>query len=157
MADQANSHPTAIQGVDIDKVSAWLVANIADARAPFSFSLIAGGRSNLTYKVTDANNVGYVLRRPPLGHVLATAHDMAREHRIIAAVGKTGVPVPKTLGVCIDESVNGAPFYVMAFVEGEVLDSAEKAAKLDPSLRIDASMNLIDVLAEFHAVDVDAV
>lgn len=157
MADQANSHPTAIQGVDVDKVSEWLVANIADARAPFSFSLIAGGRSNLTYKVTDANNVGYVLRRPPLGHVLATAHDMAREHRIIAAVGKTGVPVPKTLGVCTDESVNGAPFYVMAFVEGEVLDSAEKAAKLDPSLRIDASMNLIDVLAELHAVDVDAV
>jgi aminoglycoside phosphotransferase (APT) family kinase protein len=119
MADQANSNPTSIQGVDVDKVSAWLVANISDARAPFSFSLIAGGRSNLTYKVTDANNVGYVLRRPPLGHVLATAHDMAREHRIIAAVGKTGVPVPKTLGVCTDESVNGAPFYVMAFVEGE--------------------------------------
>jgi aminoglycoside phosphotransferase (APT) family kinase protein len=162
MADQANSHSTAIhgkdiQGVDIDKVSAWLTANIDGAQAPFSFSLIAGGRSNLTYKVSDANNVGYVLRRPPLGHVLATAHDMAREHRIIAAVGQTGVPVPKTLGVCTDESVNGAPFYVMAFVEGEVLDSAEKAAKLDPSLRIEASMNLIDVLAELHAVDVDAV
>lgn len=157
MADQANSHSTAIQGVDVDKVSAWLTANIDGAQAPFAFSLIAGGRSNLTYKVTDANNVGYVLRRPPLGHVLATAHDMAREHRIIAAVGQTSVPVPKTLGVCTDESVNGAPFYVMAFVEGEVLDSAEKAAKLDPSLRIDASMNLIDVLAELHAVDVDAV
>ena len=162
MADQANSHSTAIQdnaiqGIDIDKVSAWLTANIDGAQAPFAFSLIAGGRSNLTYKVTDANNVGYVLRRPPLGHVLATAHDMAREHRIIAAVGQTSVPVPKTLGVCTDESVNGAPFYVMAFVEGEVLDSAEKAAKLDPSLRIDASMNLIDVLAELHAVDVDAV
>jgi aminoglycoside phosphotransferase (APT) family kinase protein len=119
MADQANSNPTSIQGVDVDKVSAWLVANISDARAPFSFSLIAGGRSNLTYKVTDAHNVGDVVRRPPRGHVLATAHDMAREHRIIAAVGKTGVPVPKTLGVCTDESVNGAPFYVMAFVEGE--------------------------------------
>jgi aminoglycoside phosphotransferase (APT) family kinase protein len=162
MADQANSHSTAIQdnaiqGIDIDKVSAWLTANIAGAQAPFTFSLIAGGRSNLTYKVTDANNVGYVMRRPPLGHVLATAHDMAREHRIIAAVGQTSVPVPKTLGVCTDEGVNGAPFYVMAFVEGEVLDSAEKAAKLDPSLRIDASMNLIDVLAELHAVDVDAV
>jgi aminoglycoside phosphotransferase (APT) family kinase protein len=157
MADQANSNSPAIQGVDIDKVSAWLNTNIDGAQAPYSFSLIAGGRSNLTYKVTDGNNVSYVLRRPPLGHVLATAHDMAREHRIIAAVGQTGVPVPKTLGVCTDESVNGAPFYVMAFVEGEVLDSAEKAAKLDPSLRIDASMNLIDVLAELHAVDVDAV
>jgi aminoglycoside phosphotransferase (APT) family kinase protein len=157
MADQANSNSPAIQGVDVEKVSTWLTSNIDGAQAPYSFALIAGGRSNLTYKVTDANNVSYVLRRPPLGHVLATAHDMAREHRIIAAVGKTGVPVPKTLGVCTDEGVNGAPFYVMAFVEGEVLDSAEKAAKLDPTLRVSASMDLIDVLAELHAVDVDAV
>ena len=63
------------------------------------------------------------VRRPPLGHVLATAHDMAREHRIIAALGPTPVPVPPALGLCTDEAVNGAPFYVMGFVEGEVLDS----------------------------------
>jgi aminoglycoside phosphotransferase (APT) family kinase protein len=89
--------------------------------------------------------------------VLATAHDMAREHRIIAAVGRTGVPVPRALGLCTDTDVNDAPFYVMSHVEGEVLDSADKAALLDPSLREQASHHLIDVLAELHAVDVDAV
>ena len=145
------------QGIDVDKVSRWLVDNIDGAVAPFTFDLIAGGRSNLTFRVTDASGVRYVLRRPPLGHVLATAHDMAREHRIIAAVGTTGVPVPRALGLCTDTEVNDAPFYVMSHVEGEVLDSADKAALLDPSLREKASHHLIDVLAELHAVDVDAV
>ncbi len=146
-----------IQGIDLEKVTAWLGANIDGLTTPVEFTLIAGGRSNLTYLVTDAAGQKYVLRRPPLGHVLATAHDMAREHRIIAAVGRTGVPVPRALGLCTDEAVNGAPFYVMSHVEGEVLDSADKAALLDPSLREAASHDLIDVMAELHAVDVDAV
>ncbi|MGA0153939.1 MAG: phosphotransferase family protein, partial [Ilumatobacteraceae bacterium] len=147
----------AVQGIDHDTVSRWLVDNIDGATAPFSFDLIAGGRSNLTFRVTDASGTQFVLRRPPLGHVLATAHDMAREHRIIAAVGKTGVPVPRALGLCTDVEVNGAPFYVMSYVEGEVLDNADKAPLLDQSLREQTSHHLIDVLAELHAVDVDAV
>jgi aminoglycoside phosphotransferase (APT) family kinase protein len=146
-----------VQGIDVEKVTRWLVDNFDGAVAPFTFDLIAGGRSNLTFRVTDAAGTRYVLRRPPLGHVLATAHDMAREHRIIAAVGRTGVPVPRALGLCTDTDVNDAPFYVMSHVEGEVLDSADKAALLDPSLREQASHHLIDVLAELHAVDVDAV
>ena len=146
-----------VQGIDVDKVSRWLVDNIDGATAPFVFDLIAGGRSNLTFRVTDARGSRYVLRRPPLGHVLATAHDMAREHRIIAAVGRTGVPVPRALGLCNYTDVNDAPFYVMSHVDGEVLDNADKAALLDPSLREGASHHLIDVLAELHAVDVDAV
>jgi aminoglycoside phosphotransferase (APT) family kinase protein len=146
-----------IQGIDLEKVTAWLGANIEGLVTPVEFSLIAGGRSNLTYLVTDAAGRKYVLRRPPLGHVLATAHDMAREHRIIAAVGRTGVPVPRALGLCTDDAVNGAPFYVMSHVEGEVLDSAEKADLLAPELREAASHHLIDVMAELHAVDVDAV
>ncbi len=153
MAPEANH----VQGIDVAKVSEWLADNVADARAPFSFQLIAGGRSNLTFLVTDDNGIRYVLRRPPLGHVLATAHDMAREHRIISAVGQTDVPVPATLGLCTDESVNGAPFYVMNFVDGVVLDNAEKAELLDKSLRRSASFNLIDVLCELHDVDIDAV
>lgn len=139
------------------KVSAWLAANVAGAEPPFEFELIAGGRSNLTFLVTDANGVRRVLRRPPLGHVLATAHDMAREHRIIAAVGTTDVPVAPALGLCEDPEVNGAPFYVMGFVDGVVLDSADKAALLAPELRPAAAHHLIDVLADLHAVDVDAV
>ena len=105
-----------MQGIDEPKVSAWLAEHIDGAEAPFEFTLIAGGRSNLTFRVVDAAGHAYVLRRPPLGHVLATAHDMAREHKIIAAVGKTDVPVPPALGLCTDEAVNGAPFYVMGFV-----------------------------------------
>ena len=145
------------QGIDVERVSSWLADNVAGAVAPFDFELLAGGRSNLTFTVTDAQGVRRVLRRPPLGRVLATAHDMAREHRIISAVGTTGVPVAPALGLCEDTGVNGAPFYVMGFVEGEVLDSADKAALLPPALRPGASHHLIDVLAELHDVDVDAV
>ncbi len=152
-----NATPDAPRGIDREPVTRWLVEHIDGAVAPFRFDLIAGGRSNLTFMVTGADGTRFVLRRPPLGHVLATAHDMAREHRVIAAVGRTGVPVPPALGLCTDEAVNGAPFYVMGFVEGEVLDSPEKAAKLPVDLRRPASEHLIDVLADLHAVDIDAV
>lgn len=146
-----------IHGIDIERVSAWLVDHVDGAVAPFEFTLIVGGRSNLTYTVTDANGVKYVLRRPPTGAVLATAHDMAREHRIISAVGLTDVPVPPALGLCTDDAVNAAPFYVMGFVDGVVLDSAEKGAAMTPEHRRSAGLHLIDVLADLHAVDVDAV
>lgn len=147
----------AMQGIDEPKVEAWLNANIEGAQGPYTYHLIAGGRSNITFRVVDANGMQMVLRRPPLGHVLATAHDMAREHRIITAVGRTGVPVPRTLGLCTDDEVNGAPFYVMAFVPGIVLDSPEKGELLPEHLRTKASEDLIDVLADLHAVDIDEV
>ena len=146
-----------MQGIDEARVGAWLDANVEGATGPYGYELIAGGRSNLTYRVTDANGMRMVLRRPPLGHVLATAHDMAREHRIISAVGSTGVPVPRCLGLCTDEEVNGAPFYVMSFVDGVVLDSPDKGELLPQHLRTAASEHLVDVLADLHAVDVDAV
>lgn len=146
-----------MQGLDIERVSRWLVEHVDGAVAPFDFDLIVGGRSNLTFRVAGADGHRYVLRRPPTGHVLATAHDMAREHRIITAVGRTSVPVPRTLGLCTDESVNGAPFYVMEYVAGEVLDSPEKAALLAPELRVGASEHLVEVLADLHAADVDAI
>ena len=98
-----------INGLDRDRVSAWLADNIDGAEPPFDFDLIVGGRSNLTFKVLDAAGDRYVLRRPPTGSVLATAHDMVREHKIIAAVGTTDVPVAPALGLCTDEAVNGAP------------------------------------------------
>ena len=123
-----------MQGIDEVKVEEWLNANIEGAQGPYTYDLIAGGRSNLTFHVTDSHGTQMVLRRPPMGHVLATAHDMAREHRIISAVGKTNVPVPRTLGVCTDEEVNGAPFYVMAFVDGVVLDSPDKGLLLPEAL-----------------------
>jgi len=98
-----------------------------------------------------------VLRRPPLDHVLATAHDVAREFKIISAVGKTSVPVPRALGLCLDVTVNSAPFYVMSFVDGAVLDSPAGAELLSVDLRQIASECLVDVLAELHQVDIDAI
>lgn len=146
-----------MQGLDLPKVGEWLSTHIDGLHPPFSAELIAGGRSNLTFRVSDAAGRSFVLRRPPTGRVLATAHDMAREHRIISAVGRTGVPVPRTLGLCTDSAVNAAPFYVMELVEGAVLDSVDKAALLCDDLRVTASEHLIDVLADLHDVDVDAV
>jgi len=108
--------------------------------------------------VQDGAGRRFVLRRPPLGHVLQSAHDMGREHRIIAALGPTPVPVPEALAFCDDEAVNDAPFYVMAFVSGVVLDDERDAEReLDVPARAAAGRSLVDVLADLHAVDPDAV
>jgi aminoglycoside phosphotransferase (APT) family kinase protein len=146
-----------VVGIDQQRVGSWLDRHIAGARGPYQYTVIAGGRSNLTYAVDDAAGTRYVLRRPPTGHVLATAHDMGREYRLIAAVGATGVPVPRALGLCEDHTVNGAPFYVMSFVDGVVLDSVERGGQLAMGVRAAAGRDLIDVLAALHDVDIDAV
>ena len=132
----------------------WLEANIAGAQGPFRFDMIAGGHSNLTFSVTDANNKHFVLRRPPLGHVLASAHDMSREHKLIVALSKSNVPVAPALGFCNDPAVNDAPFYVMDFVTGHVIRDPETAARvLTNEARRRASESLVDTMAAIHAVD----
>ncbi|WP_406284044.1 phosphotransferase family protein [Embleya sp. NBC_00896] len=142
-----------------EAITAWLAERVG-VSPPLGFELVLGGRSNLTYIVSDADARRWVLRRPPLGHVLATAHDMGREHRILAALGsgRTDVPVPPVVGFCPDDEVNGAPFFVMDFVDGHVVRTAEDAGKLlTPAARRRAGEQLADVLAAIHAVDVDAV
>ncbi|MFD7709028.1 phosphotransferase family protein [Streptomyces sp. NPDC059786] len=114
--------------------------------------LIEGGRSNLTYEVTDGT-ARWVVRRPPLGHVLATAHDMRREHRVISALHETAVPVPRTVLLCEDEDVLGAPFYVMEFVEGTPYRTAGQLAPLGPERTRGAVLGLVDTLVELHSVD----
>ncbi len=148
---------TAPDGIDADGVGAWFADHVPAAGSPLEYRLIAGGHSNLTYSVTDPSGARWVLRRPPLGQVLATAHDMGREHRIISALGPTAVPVPSTAGLCTDDGVNGAPFYVMDFVDGRVVRSHADAESLDPDQRRRAGESLVDVMAEIHGVDVDAV
>jgi aminoglycoside phosphotransferase (APT) family kinase protein len=148
----------AVEGVDIARVTGWFEANIDGVEPPLAFALIPGGHSNLTFDVIDAAGGRFVLRRPPLRQVLATAHDMAREHRIIAALGPTDVPVPPALGLCTDPEVTGAPFYVMAHVEGNVIRDVKAArALLDVDGRGRASESLVDVLARIHSVDPAAV
>lgn len=147
----------AVKGIQTEQVTDWFVAHAPEVAPPLSFELIAGGHSNLTYRVTDQDGRRWVLRRPPLGQVLATAHDMGREHRIITALAPTDVPVAPTIGLCTDEAVNGAPFYVMDFVDGLVVRAAEVGERLSPDQRRRAGESLVDTMARIHAVDVDAV
>ena len=148
-----------MKGIDEPKVSQWLIANCAGLVAPLAFEAITGGHSNLTYKVSDASGRSVVLRRPPLGAVLATAHDMGREHRIICALAVTDVPVPPALGLCSDVSVNDAPFYVMDFVSGAVLDTPAMVRQTlpDPATRGQLSESVLDALVALHSVDPDRV
>ena len=139
-------------------MTAWLEENLDWLAAPYDFELVAGGRSNLTYKVRDAAGHAVVLRRPPAGYVLPTAHDMAREHRVITALGGTSVPVPRTYGLCQDDGVNGSPFFVMEFVEGHIVRDARTAeSALDLKARRRAGESMAQTLAALHAVDVDEV
>jgi aminoglycoside phosphotransferase (APT) family kinase protein len=134
-----------------------MTSAISQAKPPFTFELIAGGRSNLTYRVSDHAGQSFALRRPPVSHVLPTAHDMKREHTVISALGDTDVPVPRALGLCTDDAVNGAPFYVMSFVEGHIIRDEETAAGLSEASRSRAGDSLIDTLVKLHAVDVDSI
>ena len=137
-----------------ENVEGWLVANIVGATAPFQYTQIAGGHSNLTFKVDDAAGHSYVLRRPPLGHRLASAHDMTREHRIIAGLANTNVPVAPALGLCTDDTINELPFYVMSFVDGHVVREKSVAEKLlGPTGCLRASESIVDTMVAIHNVD----
>jgi aminoglycoside phosphotransferase (APT) family kinase protein len=145
------------EGVDLESLRGYFVGHVAGADGqPLAAELIAGGRSNLTYAITDGEHE-WVLRRPPLGHVLPTAHDMAREYRVITALADTDVPVPRTFALCEDNDVNGAPFYVMERVHGRVLRSGEDLATLSAGEAAACSRELVDVLARIHRVDYEAV
>jgi aminoglycoside phosphotransferase (APT) family kinase protein len=147
-----------VEGIAAEPVSEWFDANIDGAGRPYRFELIAGGRSNLTYLVTDGAGRRYVLRRPPTSHVLPSAHDMGREYRIIKSLGPTRVPVPPALGYCEDEAVNGRPFYVMGYIDGNIVRDVDIARRVyTPEQRRVAGEDLIDVLVELHGLDVDAI
>jgi aminoglycoside phosphotransferase (APT) family kinase protein len=149
--------PAAVAGIDVDNVTTWMTDNAAGVVPPLSFELITGGRSNLTFRVADAADGRWVLRRPPLGHVLATAHDVGREHRIIAALTGSDVPVPPLVGLCTDDAVNGAPFYVMQHVDGIVARDAESGEAIPLDARRAVTEALVDGLVAIQEVDVDAV
>jgi aminoglycoside phosphotransferase (APT) family kinase protein len=145
------------RGIDPGPVTDWILERRPDLEAPLEFVLITGGASNLTYRVTDQAGRRLVLRRPPTGHVLASAHDMAREHRIITALQDTEVPVPPVVGLCQDEQVNGADFYVMGFVEGQIVFDLADGEAVEPSLRPIMATSLTDTLVALHSVDPDTV
>ncbi|MCQ8772503.1 phosphotransferase family protein [Streptomyces telluris] len=143
-------------GLDPDRLRAHLERERPGlVRGPLVAELIEGGRSNLTYSVTDGTG-RWVVRRPPLGHVLATAHDMRREHRVISALRPTAVPVPETVLLCEDESVLGSPFYVMEFVEGTPYRTAAQLTAIGPERTRRVVLGLADTLVRLHAVDPQA-
>jgi aminoglycoside phosphotransferase (APT) family kinase protein len=126
------------------------------AEEELTAEVIAGGKSNLTYLLRDGTHT-WVLRRPPLGHVLRTAHDMAREHRVLTALAPTAVPVPRTILLCTDAEVIGAPFYLMEYVDGTVYRTAEQTAELGAERARTLAYTLVEVLAGLHEVDPTAV
>jgi aminoglycoside phosphotransferase (APT) family kinase protein len=149
-------------GADPAVVGPYLAAALDDESwRSVSIELIAAGMSNLTYVVTPeggSDDDAVILRRPPTGAVLATAHDMVREHRVISALGPTPVPVPRTLHLCTDPEILGAPFYVMERVQGIHVVKEFPAGYADsPAERRAVGERLVDVLADLHAVDYDAV
>lgn len=149
---------SAIEGIDRHAIMSWLAARVDALEPPLTFTLIEGGRSNLTYRVEDVGGRRWVLRRPPLQGVLPSAHDMAREHRIISSLWGSPVPVPRTIGYEPDRSVTGAPFYVMDLVEGRVIRDAQAAStQLARAERGTVADSLVDVLVALHTIEPDEV
>jgi aminoglycoside phosphotransferase (APT) family kinase protein len=144
-------------GIAVGPVSAWLARALPASVPPYSFERVIGGHSNLTYIVTDHDSAQWVLRRPPLGELLPTAHDMNREFRVLAALGPS-LPVPPVVGLCTDQSVTGAPFYVMGKVDGFVVrDEAAATSLFSEDGRYRVGLAVADALAAIHAVVPSAV
>jgi aminoglycoside phosphotransferase (APT) family kinase protein len=142
-------------GLRLDALRAWLSAEVpgVDGGAPLIARLLAGGRSNITYELQVASGQRLALRRPPLGHVLPSAHDTRREYTVMRGLASVGFPVPTMLAFCDDVGVIGSEFLVMEYVDGRVVANARDAAALTPAEATAVSAELIDVLARLHAID----
>ncbi|MDQ2795798.1 MAG: phosphotransferase family protein [Actinomycetota bacterium] len=148
---------TELPGVDLAALTSWLDTTKPGLRAgELSGSVIAGGKSNLTYRITDGTST-WALRRPPLAHVLPTAHDMVREWRVISALQGTSVPVADAIALCEAKDVLGAQFYLMGFVDGVVFDQAGVLDRISPEIATRSCELLMDTLVDLHEVDPAAV
>lgn len=152
----AAHQPGAPALVDPVRLGAWLADHVEGARPTVSVTQLAGGASNLTFRVHDGVR-DWVLRRPPASHVLATAHDMVREYQVQRALVHTSVPVAAPAALCEDETVIGAPFYVMSYVDGVVYADVDAVAGITEDEARAASVELVDVLARLHGTDPRAV
>ncbi len=146
------------EGYDVPAVEAWIAQHIKDLTPPFKWTRLLGGHSNLTYRLDDKRGQSAVIRRPPQGELLPKAHDMSREWALISALGPTAVPVPAALGFCEDTSITGAWFYVMGVIDGRPLYTLADVEALVPmDKRRPLAHAFIDVLAELHSLDPDAI
>jgi len=141
-------------GISRGPLEQWFSERVPTLEPPLAYEKIHGGLSNLTFLVTDQSGARWVLRRPPLGKRLGSAHDMGREVRVVTALAGTSVPVPPVVGYCEDEAVTGAPFYVMEFVEGPVLRGPDQAALFPaPEQRRRIGEGLVETMAAIHSLD----
>jgi len=148
MSDQQGELP----GLDLAAFATWYAGQQpGDLDGPLTGHLISGGKSNLTYEVTDGTT-RRIVRRPPLGHVQASAHDMGREHTVMSALAGTDVPVPTTYARCEDEAVIGADFYVMEAVGGTPYRTAAQLAEVGPEGTDALAGAMVETLARLHAV-----
>jgi aminoglycoside phosphotransferase (APT) family kinase protein len=145
-----------VEGLDLAAVQRFFDTEVPEVRGPLHAELIPGGRSNLTYRLTDGHS-SWVLRRPPLGGLTPSAHDMAREYQVIAGLARTGVPVPRAVALGQDLSILGMQFSVFGYVPGQVIRTQEDLHALTDAEIARCAYGLIDVLAGLHAVDPDAV
>jgi len=154
MTERSADERSGLRGIRPNRVSEWLESHVAGAQPPFRFELLAGGHSNLTYRVTDATGHAMVLRRPPLGQVLATAHDMAREFRVISGVAGKMCSWPSRSPIR-----RGVRRVRLNCVEGFVLDTPEAARSAFPesSLRRTLGESAVDALVALHAADPDSI
>lgn len=145
-----------VPGLNLERLLPWFRAHVAPVDR-ISARIIGHGRSNITYRI-DGDGGQWVLRRPPLSHVLPTAHDMKREFRVLSALKDTDVPVPRPIAYCEDPEVNDRPFYVMEYVPGLVpADRAEVERRFDEGQRRRIGEQLVDILVHLHALDYHAV
>ena len=144
------------EGLDAERLRPWLASTVDGLVGLLRVDQLSGGASNLTFRVRDDVN-DWVLRRPPLVHVLATANDMRREYTVQTALRGTGLPIASTVAFCDDESVVGGPFYLMEWLDGIVYNTSADVAHLTEAQALAATYELMDVLAGLHAVDPAAV
>jgi aminoglycoside phosphotransferase (APT) family kinase protein len=137
--------------LDTTRLATWLSEHVPGFAPPWDYAKFAGGQSNPTYRI-DAADGSYVLRRKPFGPILPSAHAVDREYRVIAGLHPTGFPVPRPYGLCEDEGVIGAPFYVMEMVEGRTIWDGSMPA-LDPVARRAHYDAMVDTLAALHGTD----
>jgi aminoglycoside phosphotransferase (APT) family kinase protein len=153
------TQPRPLPGLDVRALQDWLLQNQPElvGAGPLSASLIAGGRSNLTYAIRGAAEP-LVLRRPPLGHVQLTAHDMAREFRVISALRGSRVPVPRAVRY-VDDPTAGvdAPFYLMERVTGRPIVTRDANAAYSPAQLRELSLDLARTLAHLHSIDPETI
>jgi len=152
----ASSVTTTVPGVDLSRVTPWVLEHVPDLEPPLEFTRIGEGQSNLTYRVRDESGRTVVLRRPPTGEILPSAHDMAREYRVLSGLASADMPVPRPLALCKDPEVTGAVFYVMEHVDGIVLTRLATAERMPPAARAETGRSMVRTLVKLQSTDLDS-